>query len=341
LPPSRAAALTTSQGGPADRADIARTTYSVNGSGVKIGVLSDSFDRDTVAGSSYAADVSSGDLPSGVQVVQDYPLTGQTDEGRAMLQLAYDAAPGASLAFATAFISEASFASNIIALRDAGSKIIVDDVSYLTEPMFQDGVIAQAVDTVVASGVSYFSSAGNNARQSYDSTFRTGFTRADNFYSRAAGVPVAQSFRGGITHDFDPSGSTDDTQSFTLASGQYVQMSFQWDTPFASAGGTAATSDMDAYILNSSNQVVRAARTDNVGNDGVEFFSFQNTSGSTQTYQLVLVYRNTVGTSTPTRVKYVNYGYPQGSLQFATNSPTAFGHTNAAGAGISGRGLVG
>jgi len=40
--------------------------------------------------------------------------------------------------------------------------------------MFQDGIIAQAVDEVVASGVSYFSAAGNEGRQGYESQFRTG-----------------------------------------------------------------------------------------------------------------------------------------------------------------------
>lgn len=50
--------------------------------------------------------------------------------------------------------------------------MVVDDVIYLAEPMFQDGIIAQSVDSVVARGVAYFSAAGNNARQSYQSRFR-------------------------------------------------------------------------------------------------------------------------------------------------------------------------
>ncbi|MGH9891871.1 MAG: hypothetical protein ACREA0_07800, partial [bacterium] len=43
---------------------------------------------------------------------------------------------------------------------------------YFAEPMFQDGIIAQAVDQVKARGVSYFSAAGNDGRKSYESSFR-------------------------------------------------------------------------------------------------------------------------------------------------------------------------
>ncbi len=99
-------------------------------------------------------------------------------KGRAMAQLVYDSAPGVGLAFATADGSQQTFANNIIALKNAGAKVIADDVSYYSEPMFEDGVIAQAVDSVTAAGVSYFSAAGNNARQAYDAPFRSGIQRA-------------------------------------------------------------------------------------------------------------------------------------------------------------------
>ena len=45
--------------------------------------------------------------------------------------------------------------------RPAGCNIIVDDVIYLDESPFEDGPVAQAVNTVTADGVLYFSSAGN------------------------------------------------------------------------------------------------------------------------------------------------------------------------------------
>ncbi len=90
----------TSQGDAAQRSSVARTTFGVTGSGVMVGVLSDSFNCLGGAG----ADMTSGDLPP-VTVLQEEPgcSSSGTDEGRAMLQIVHDVAPGASLAFATAF----------------------------------------------------------------------------------------------------------------------------------------------------------------------------------------------------------------------------------------------
>ena len=156
----------TSQGDADHRADDVRSTYGFLGQGIKIGVLSDSYN----AKGNAAADVASGDLPgtgnpdgytTPVTVVQDY--SSGDDEGRAMLQVIHDLAPAAILYFATADVSEAGFASNIETLRSTyGCNIILDDVAYFDEPAFQDGIPAQAVNTVTAAGALYFSSAGNS-----------------------------------------------------------------------------------------------------------------------------------------------------------------------------------
>ncbi len=143
--------VNTSEGDVAHNAALARSTFGVNGAGVKIGVLSDSVD--------YLATVrKSGDLPA-VTVLQNAP--GNSGEGTAMLEIIYDLAPGAGLYFATAWLSPASFADNILALRKAGCSVIVDDIIYFNESPFQDDIISQAVNTVTADGALYFSSAGN------------------------------------------------------------------------------------------------------------------------------------------------------------------------------------
>jgi hypothetical protein len=165
--------------------DIARGSFGVNGAGIKVGVISDSFNY--LGG--YSADISSGNLPAGMQILQD---SGTTDEGRGMAQIVYDIAPAASLAFATAQGGQANFANNIIALANAGAKVIVDDVSYFLEPMFQDGVIAQAIDQVVAAGVTYLSAAANNGHKGYEASFVAGTSqtvngKAETFHAYSSG----------------------------------------------------------------------------------------------------------------------------------------------------------
>ena len=152
---------------------VVNSTPGYNGTGVRVGALSDSFN--TSGNGSYAADQASGDLPAGVTVLQDF--NGGEDEGRAMLQIVHHLAPGATLGFATADVSEAGFAANItnlakpVAQGGFGANIITDDVQYFDEPMFQDGIIAQAIEGAVTNNnVSYFSAAGNLDVQSYESS---------------------------------------------------------------------------------------------------------------------------------------------------------------------------
>lgn len=100
---------TTSQGDISMRSDIARNTFGVDGSGVTVGALSDSYDFLGDADK----DVVSGDLPgvgnpfgntTPVNVLRD--LSSGSDEGRAILQLVHDVAPGAELAFHTANLDD-------------------------------------------------------------------------------------------------------------------------------------------------------------------------------------------------------------------------------------------
>ncbi len=312
------AGLVTSQGDHAMRSDVARSASGADGSGVKVGVLSDSFNCKGGA----ATDVATGDL-SPVTVVQEISsCSGADDEGRAMLQIVHDVAPGASLAFASAFNGMASFAANIHALQSAGAKVIVDDVIYFAEPMFQDGIIAQAVDDVVASGAAYFSAAGNEARQSYESVFRPG-----SFF--AAGSFGTPNFFGGTAHNFNPSG-TDHFQSITIPAHGSVTFIFQWDSPFFSVSGPPGSpNDLDIYLLNSSSTQVLASSTDiNTGADAVEVFSYTNNASSSVNVNLMIV---KFSGANPGLIKYVYFGSMTVN-EFDTQSSTIFGHANAAGA---------
>src|SRR3954471_9151741 len=147
----------TSQGVTAERVD--RVPPGIDGRGITVGALSDSFDTatETIAGDPLkihaADDIKTGDLPrEGVTVIQDDPGPGTTNEGRAMLQIVHDVAPNAKECFATADGGDLNFANNIRALADrkgpCAADVVVDDVGYFAEPFFSRGPIGDAVDQV-------------------------------------------------------------------------------------------------------------------------------------------------------------------------------------------------
>jgi hypothetical protein len=177
---------------------------------VKIGILSDGVDP-------LAAMQASGDLPA-VTVLAGQAGSGA--EGTAMLKIVYNLAPGAQLYFATGGPSQAQFATNILNLRAAGCDIIVDDISYFAEGVFQDGTVAQAVNSVVASGALYFSSAGNEGRldAGTSGTWEGDFVDSGIVLSGGA----VHGFGGGLTHNL----ITQDAQ----ASGGFW---LKWSDPLA------------------------------------------------------------------------------------------------------------
>ncbi|GAA1706914.1 hypothetical protein GCM10009808_26170 [Microbacterium sediminicola] len=133
----------------------ARERFGVDGSGVSVGVISDSFATLTTP-TSAADDVVAGLLPgpgnpcgwdTPVDVLRD-ATTSMSDEGRAMAQLIHGVAPASELMFAAAGESPTAMAQAILDLAEAGADIIVDDVIYSTEPYFQADVVAWAIDKV-------------------------------------------------------------------------------------------------------------------------------------------------------------------------------------------------
>lgn len=305
--------LTTSQGDAAMRADLARDEFGVDGSGVTVGVISDSYDA--LGGA--ATDVGTGDLPAGVVVLEDDP-TG-TDEGRAMMQLIHDVAPGASQAFHTSSGGQANFANGILDLASvANADVIVDDILYLAEPMFQDGIIAQAVDAVEAIGVSYFSAAGNSARDAFEDRFRS---------SGIAGV------FGGDRHDFNPGAGVDDLQSFVLAgNGATTIFAFQWDQPaFSVSGVPGSASDMDIILyLKPDVFIGLGGFADNIGGDPVEVFGVVNTGPDLAVNLGLELFTG----PSPSIMKYVffTFGGVSSVDEFDRQSGSIYGHANAEGA---------
>ncbi|MGI4885869.1 MAG: T9SS type A sorting domain-containing protein [Janthinobacterium lividum] len=296
---------TTSQGDRALRADAARSKYGLSGRGVKVGVLSDSYNN--LGGA--AAGVTSNDLPrGGVQVLEDLPSDG-LDEGRGMAEIVHDVAPGAAIAFHTAFLGQADFAQGIEDLQAAGCQAIVDDVFYFDEPFFQNGIIAQAAQNVVAKGASYFSSAGNQAQQSYEAVFRNSKTSVPGITGEA--------------HSFAPG---DVRQSITIGPGRSLALALQWDDPaFSASGVRGAKTDMDLYLLY--NGVPLFSSIDNnIGGDPFEFIGINNNGTTAVTVEVVIV---KFDGPDPTRLKYINFGSRPTAIEYDTQSSTLVGHANA------------
>src|SRR5262249_8429036 len=135
-----------SEGSTAMGAEAARRFYGVDGTGITVGVLSDSNDH-------MEESIATGDLPVGTIAIPGQDGRPGAGEGTAMMEIVHDVAPGAKLVFATAFNGPDSFADNIRSLRrDFHCDIIIDDVIYFEENPFQDDIIAAAVNDVTADG---------------------------------------------------------------------------------------------------------------------------------------------------------------------------------------------
>jgi hypothetical protein len=352
----------TSEGDLQLSAMAARDGFEVDGSGVKVGILSDSFNRDKTADKSASRDVETGDLPgpgnpcgytSPVQVLDDTAVGGGEDEGRAMAQIVHDLAPGASLAFATAFKDELSFAKNIVKLAKAGATVIADDVFYTEEPFFQDGPIAVAVNEVVEGGAAYFSAAGND--NLVDSLGRDIASWEAPEYRDSGSCPpslVALSeeieelnlnleLEGpgtGLhpTHcmDFDPGPGKDGTFGVTVSNGATLLADLQWAEPRDGVGD-----NIDAFLFNSKGESIGGSFESNIAGtqQPVELVEWENDTGSKAQVQLV-INRYKGGEDPPLKVALLQNGggvtateYPQ-SAGGDTVGPTIFGHSGAASA---------
>jgi hypothetical protein len=295
-----------SEGDVTHRAFTARGAFHVNGTGIKIGVLSDGV-------TSLAASQAAGDLGP-VTVLPGQ--AGSGDEGTAMLEIIHDVAPGAQLYFATAFTSIASFAQNIRNLRAAGCDIIVDDVFYFVETPFQDGqaagvvsntnggVVIQAVNDVTASGAMYFSSAGNSGNLN-DGT--AGVWEGDFSDGGATGAPLPV----GRFHNF----GGQNFNTLTLASTGPINL--YWADPL---GGSA--NDYDLFRLNAAGTAVAASST-NIQNGTQD--PYEQISQSITNPRIVIVKK----TSAAPRFLHLNTN--RGRLALATVGQT-HGHAAAANA---------
>jgi hypothetical protein len=322
-----------------------RTAYNVDGAGITVGIISDSYNRATAA-TTAEQDIASGDLPGpanpcgaviATHVISESTDAYNTDEGRAMLQIVHDLAPAANLAFATANNGLFGFADNIRALRSqAGANVIVDDIGYFTEPFFQDGPVDAAINDVVSQGALYTTAAGND-------NVLDGAGNNITSYEAAAYRPMACPALSGSSgapttayakdcHNFNPAGESNSSGYVLGPNGQFILL-LQWAEPWF-----GVQTDIDVYMVDSTGHVLDGSNDTNTGTNGsqmpLEAFQYVNRTGAPQTVSLVIARAS--GSATP-RVKYQfasARGIAQSQFNATTNTvdqfgPSIYGHAGS------------
>jgi hypothetical protein len=337
--PNKGATFT--QGDLVMRSNLVRAGYvhkegdqAIDGTGIKIGVLSDSYATRTDAGvNTLATDISNGDLPESLFFIRDLPSrfgTG-TDEGRAMLQIIHDVAPGAQLGFRTGVVTSGDFAQGIRDLAAAGSDIIVDDITYVTEPFFSDGKVARAVNEVSANGVSYFTSAGNFGSKSFEGIFNP-------YDDPNISLPLKSGEWGGNgrVHDFGVGNTTQKINVYPGQSGPAIYMIvLQWEDPLYSVDETGSLYDLDIYLKDFKNTPLFGFNRNNANGDPIEILSF--TINEPMTVDLLIAREcescTDLSSNTGIKFKYVVF---RGELDpndiNGIDASTVVGHANATGA---------
>ncbi len=225
-------------------ADEARALFGVDGTGVKVGVISGSFD--TGVQPTASDDVASGALPGpGNPCGYATPVTvgleserAQDDEGRAVAQVVHGIAPGAALYFASAGGSgSAGIARAIELLVAQGVDVIVDDVQGEDERVLQRSAAGDAIQAAVDAGVAYVTATGNwtvLGAEGYPSAgYPIGGWSTPRYEPTACNDAVAAQYPGHDVDclDFDPGSAADPTMRVALPANGAMAGQLGWAEP--------------------------------------------------------------------------------------------------------------
>lgn len=328
----------------------------INGAGVRVGILSDSFNANATPGYNPAQiDVQQNNLPGPgnpagytdpVVVLEDgNAQTGNSDEGRAMAQVVHSIAAGAKLAFMTTGVSQEQFANNIRAMRTnniAPCDILVDDVIFFAEPFFSDGITSQAVNDVVTRTdlpgrpVIYHSAIGNDGSCGYDSDFifvkpKVGKQKSPNLHWEQ--VP-RELYAGGL-HNFQAAfkgSGVKASQKVTLG-GSDALLIFQWNDPYQTG---PVTTGYSLLVFNAAGKFMPrlSGIDDPFATNIAGQLAFLRAGGNKgeKTY-FIAIGRRAQGSKQANHFRYIASLNSNGKLlgKTLTNTvPTSFGHCIAA-----------
>jgi hypothetical protein len=304
----------TTEGDSILQADLARMQFSVDGTGVRVGVISDGL-KGVFATSCSTCDgvsggpISTGDLPeatgvrnqAGVLIASSGGIIGSSfranqdleglppampacgfpgagAEGTALLEVVHDIAPGAQLSFANAD-TDIAFAQAVNALA-AFNDIVVDDLGFYGEAT--DGTSPVSTNTAAAlNGASnqiraYVTAVGNSADEHYLGAY---------IDSGVDGSAINGIANPGHLHLFQQTANTTDVlglgpQPYNVlqlpTNGEAVVF-LTWNDPFG-----ASSNNYDLFLVQQSTGRVVAASTDiqSGSQDPVEFVDYVNTGAA-------------------------------------------------------------
>jgi hypothetical protein len=250
----------TSQGDSVHKADKVRSQfaqYGIDGTGIKVGVISD--------GAGHIADVGA-ELPS-VTIDPSHPGSG--NEGTAMMEIVHDLAPGAQLYFSgvgngTAF----GMSQSINWLVSQGCNVIVDDVTFFDQGFFSDTLLANTAQNAINQGVVYVTAAGNQADHGH---WQGQFTT-----SQSLG-------KGGMLNKF---GAFDDDNKVNIPAGANFRSFLEWSDAWG-----ASSNDYNLYLFNSDTfaQLDASEKLQTGSQNPWEMVNWTNNTGSTVHAELWVV----------------------------------------------------
>jgi len=319
--PVRRAGSVATEGDSILRSSAVRSQLSLDGTGVKVGVLSDGLkgvfaSGCTSCGGVAGGPIATGDLPSAVGVrttsgvltsssggisgrsfqsngdleglISPCPgFAGAGAEGTALLEIIHDVAPAAQLSFAN-FDTSISFnqAVNFLA---ANNDIVVDDIGFYGEA--SDGTSSVSSNTAAALNNNsnrirtYVTAVGNASDEHYLGTYDD---------SGVDGATITGIVTPGHLHRFQQTADTTDVLGrgpkpynlIQLPPGGEVVIFLTWNDTFG-----RSANDYDLYLVQeTTGRAVQPRGTDRqTGSaDPVEFIDYVNTTGITDYFQIVV-----------------------------------------------------
>ncbi|KKL20673.1 hypothetical protein LCGC14_2453110, partial [marine sediment metagenome] len=275
-------------------ADLVRSTFGVDGTGVKVGVISDG-----VGG--MADSQASGDLPPVVNTTTCNVVPGSDPaasgaEGTAILEIVHDLAPGAELWFGHFWAEDTSLAFNdAVDCLAANTDVVVDDIAWFNVGPY-DGTSSVSANTSAELNQAanpiraYATSVANMARRHYQEPFLdSGFIYEDE---ETGAFWVLHRFQGTAdTHDAGEGLACEagvycgDTLR-VLPGGIFIVL-VQWNDEFGNS-----SNDYDLLLRDDFGagtiDVVSGNPQMGPGYDPVEVFAFENTHLVTTDFDILI-----------------------------------------------------